>query len=284
MTQQAAVPRLLVFTDLDGSLMEHESYSIEPALESLESLRRRGFTLVMNSSKTAAEIGAIQERLSLQAPFIAENGALLQLLEADAEGHQRIQFGRHRRDWLPELHSIREREQFEFEGFADWTPREICERTGLSVAEAELAAQREFSEPILWRGASNRRARFLEILQEMGLQLLEGGRFLSIQGSHSKADAMRWLQQRLRSSDQEPEGSVISVALGDSPNDVAMLNAADVAVVIKSGKSDRIAPDGPARVIHTKRPGPAGWHDAMCEILELLDTQRLKPASRSQGD
>lgn len=278
MTQQAAASQLLVFTDLDGSLMEHESYSIEPALESLESLRRRGFTLVMNSSKTAAEIGAIQEKLSLQAPFIAENGALLQLLEADAEGQRRIQFGRHRRDWLPELHAMREREQFEFEGFADWTPREIGERTGLSLAEAELAGEREFSEPILWRGASNRRARFLELLQDMGLQLLEGGRFLSIQGSHSKADAMHWLQQRLR--DREAGSSLISVALGDSPNDVAMLNAADVAVIIKSGKSDRIAPEGPARVIHTKRPGPAGWHDAMDEILALLDSQQLTPASR----
>lgn len=265
---------LLVFTDLDGSLMEHETYSIEPAEPVLQQLRERGFLTVLNSSKTAAEMRAIQQRLDLEAPFVCENGAAL-YLDPDPDGQAPTVFGAPCSDWLPGVQALREQTGMDFEGFADWSAKQISDITGLTLDEAELARQREFSEPILWRGAASMRSRFEAELDGMGLTMLEGGRFLSIQGHHDKSNAMVWLREQQAGND-----AVITVALGDSPNDSAMLEAADIAVIIKSGKSERIELHKPDKIIRTSRPGPAGWKDALTEILGLLDSDGLADLGR----
>ena len=265
---------LLVFTDLDGSLMEHESYSIEAAEPALAALRERDILMVLNSSKTAAEMQAVQSRLSLTAPFVCENGAALYFPDQTVPEEATV-FGALRADWLPAVHQLRETHSYPFEGFADWSAKQVGELTGLTESEAELARQRQFSEPILWRGAASSRQQFEQQLAELDLCLLEGGRFLSIQGQHDKSNAMTWLREQ-----QDDAAPTITVALGDSPNDAAMLEAADVAVIIKSAKSDRIELHQPNRIIRTSRPGPAGWKDAMLEILQLLDSDSLAANGR----
>lgn len=264
--------KLLVFTDLDGSLMEHESYSIAAARPALKELSRRGIVMVMNSSKTAAEMLAIEQRLKLDAPFICENGAAL-YFPAKTGKHKQI-FGRLRSEWLPAVHELRSEHKLDFEGFADWSPRHLADLTGLDVLSAELAREREFSEPILWHGSASSKQLFAEMLQDLGLSLLEGGRFLSIQGDHDKSIAMHWL------AGQQQTEKTITVGLGDSPNDTAMLEAANIAVIIKSAKSDRITLQNPDKIIHTSRPGPAGWQDAMTEILAWLDNDELSAIGR----
>ena len=264
--------KLLVFTDLDGSLMEHETYSIEAARPALEELRNRGIVLVMNSSKTAAEMLAIQKRLELDAPFVCENGAAL-YFPVDAGARNQV-FGRLRSEWLPAVHDLRADLKLEFEGFADWSPKQVADITGLDVPSAELAKKREYSEPILWRSPASARLLFIEELEKLGLGLLEGGRFLSIQGEHDKSIAMHWLAR------QQQDEKTITVGLGDSPNDTAMLEAANIAVIIKSAKSDRIQLANPDKIIHTSRPGPAGWQDAITEILIWLDSDELSAIGR----
>jgi mannosyl-3-phosphoglycerate phosphatase len=260
---------LLVFTDLDGSLMEHETYSIEPAREILQTLISREIPVVINSSKTAREIEAVQKLLGFTAAFVSENGAQLCLPKAN-EIHE---FGQPRDRWLEQVHQIRTQENYHFAGFYDWTALEISDLTGLSQEQAKLAKIRRYSEPILWRDSVATRARFEQQLGQLGLRLLEGGRFLSIQSHYDKGHAMNWMiENQSRSSENEP---VITVAIGDSPNDEGMLNRADIAVVIKSAKSERITINGPNKVIRTKRPGPAGWQDSMTEILKLYDSGQL---------
>ena len=271
--------KLLVFTDLDGSLMEHETYSIAPAEPALAELRRRGIVMVMNSSKTAAEMRAIQERLELQAPFVCENGAALYFQSAVDERDSpnpvadRQVFGQLRSEWLPAVHALRTENGFNFEGFADWSAEQIAELTGLDKDGAALAREREFSEPILWRSPASTRELFSKQLDALGLSLLEGGRFLSIQGQHDKSMAMKWLAA-------QQDEDCVTVALGDSPNDSAMLNAATIAVIIKSAKSEQLVLQGPQRIIRTSRPGPAGWQDAITEILAWLDNGELSTIGR----
>lgn len=256
---------LLVFTDLDGTLMEHESYSVEPALEALMTLAKLGVSPVINSSKTESEIQAIQARLGLDAPFICENGAALRNYgKPPSQKTDRI-FGSERRSWFSSVRVLREQMEFKFEGFSDWSDDELSARTGLNLLEAKLAKQRLYSEPIIWRDTSKAFSQFVAALKSLNLNLVEGGRFFSIQGNHDKATGMRWLQC------QEPSSKKITVALGDSPNDIAMLEAADIAVVIKSPKSDQIALKNPQQVIRTNRPGPAGWQDAILAILQDIN-------------
>ena len=52
------------------------------------------------------------------------------------------------------------------------------------------------------------------------------------------------------------ERSVVTIALGDSPNDQAMLNNADVAVVIPSSHSKDIVITNPIQIIYAEKTWP----------------------------
>jgi ribonucleotide monophosphatase NagD (HAD superfamily) len=49
------MPSPLVFTDLDGTLLDHDTYDWTPARDALDRLTRAGIPVVFTSSKTAAE-------------------------------------------------------------------------------------------------------------------------------------------------------------------------------------------------------------------------------------
>ena len=65
----------VVFTDLDGSLLDGETYSFESATQALKALRMRNIPLILVSSKTRAEMEPLRRRLNHRDPFIVENGA-----------------------------------------------------------------------------------------------------------------------------------------------------------------------------------------------------------------
>lgn len=252
--------------------MDHEDYSIEPARDLLDELIRRQLTPIFNSSKTRAEIQAIQQALGLDAAFICENGAGLFNYRNCHGQLQEKHFGTPIESWIDVVHELRNENHYDFSGFSDWSVDEVCELTGLDSTAASLARQREYSEPVLWRDTPEALKKFRAAVASLDLQILEGGRFLSIQGKYDKSTAMHWLHQ------QEDNKDKTLVALGDSPNDEAMLNAAHIAVIVKSAKSQHIHLDNPTHVIRTELPGPAGWRAAMIEVLEILgvDSNRLK--------
>lgn len=250
----------VIVTDLDGTLLDHHTYSFEPASQALAEIAERGYPLILNSSKTRAEMLALQQELGLHQAFVCENGAAVYL--PDGDQWQCQSFAEPRTQWLPWVHQLRARGQLPFEGFSDWDTARIADLTGLSEAKATLAANREFSEPLLWHGDDAGRKAFEAELAGRQLRLVKGGRFFSLQGQFDKAQAMLWLKAWFQR--QQP---VTLIALGDSPNDAAMLNAADIAVVIKSAQSDSMQVTKPARVIRTTEPGPGGWQQAMTTIM-----------------
>ena len=65
----------VVFTDLDGTLLDHNTYDYGPARPALEALGRRGVVLVLCSSKTRAELLHWQAVLGIEGPLVSENGS-----------------------------------------------------------------------------------------------------------------------------------------------------------------------------------------------------------------
>ena len=71
-------PAGIVFTDLDGTLLDFHSYSPSPeAVEELRAMRRLNLLVIPVSSKTAEEIRPLMQSLPLTGPAIAEGGAVL---------------------------------------------------------------------------------------------------------------------------------------------------------------------------------------------------------------
>ena len=72
-----AARRVVVVTDIDGSLLEPGTRSLHEERAALEFLTARGIPLVINSSRTRAEIERLHQTLRLQTPFISEQGSAL---------------------------------------------------------------------------------------------------------------------------------------------------------------------------------------------------------------
>ncbi|NKI18012.1 HAD-IIB family hydrolase [Spongiibacter sp. KMU-166] len=262
----------LVFTDLDGTLLDHDTYSFAPAAEAMRLLAAREIPWVFNTSKTRAELAVLREQLGNPHPFIVENGAAVFFPEGCGrndialewvDGMRCKRFAPERGDILALLARWREVYGFRFRGFADMTAQELSEVCGLHQNEASLALDRHFSEPILWQDSDDNWQRFAEGLANSGLQALKGGRFIHIMGAADKGAAMQWLAAVL-----DPEGEALTVALGDSHNDVAMLQAADIAVVVRSPHHVPPVIKSPSgEVIITEGYGPSGWNEALRAIL-----------------
>jgi len=257
---------ILVVTDLDGTLLDHHSYSWAPASQSLTALERGGIPLVLCSSKTAAEIQALREALALGHPFIVENGAAVYLPEPG--GEMKIQaFGLPREEILTRLQTIKAAGNWRYTGFADMTVADVVAATGLDESGAVNALQREFTEPLLWQDTEANKVRFIRAIRRVGLDAVQGGRFLHVASGCDKGRAVDWLRGWYA---KHYGKAPFVIALGDSDNDISMLESADQPVLVKSPVRDY--PDVKhAASIRTDGIGPVGWNAAIVNILKQQD-------------
>lgn len=259
-------PRLIIFSDLDGTLLDHDDYDWSPARPALERLAASGIPVVLNSSKTISEIRSVREKLGNQHPYIVENGAAV-VIPANCLGSAEEQvkhFGAPRSEVLALLAEL-SKEGFEFSGFADMSAAEISAHSSLSETEAKLAKDRVATEPLLWQGDEDSLAAFRGKLESAGCRLVQGGRFLHAMGNFDKADGVRFLLKKYK--EQDPVCRLISIALGDSPNDQHMLEQADIAVIVGGVNSDSVVLPSQSRAIRSLKPGPAGWNECMLNLM-----------------
>lgn len=259
---------IVVFTDLDGTLLDHTTYSFAAARDALAALNQRHIPLILATSKTAAEIAPLQEALGMNHPAIVENGAGMIVppgyFKIDSHKAHGIVYANIRK----KLASLDPTLSAHFTGFGDWTPEEVAARTGLSVEAASRAKARNWSEPGLWDGTTEGFARFQSAIAP--LQAVRGGRFLTLMGPGSKADRMAELTALFRTS---WGGDLVSVALGDAPNDRAMIEAADFGIIVANPAHDalpRLAGEERGHIRRTREVGPRGWNRAILDLLDEL--------------
>ena len=254
----------LIVTDLDGSLLDHYTYSAAPAMPVLQELADQDVPVVLCSSKTRAEMKLLRQRLKLSTPYIVENGAAVFFppsekvnvpTDADCvEGDWCHRFGSARQHWLELLATLPSTWEGSWRGFSELTTHQIADLTGLSKDEAALAAAREFGEPVQWLGALSEQESWCAWLEARGARILRGGRFLHVAGPWDKGVALQWLRNVM--AEEEP---LVTIALGDSHNDIAMLEAADYAVVIRSPVHPPPPLSEQQQVYVTRATGPLGW-------------------------
>lgn len=285
---EAALKPRLLFTDLDGSLLDHHSYDWAPARPWLTRLKQLGVAVIPVTSKTRSEIVPLRRELGLEdTPFIAENGALVGLPPAWC--HARID--RSGPDGLAirtlgvdigfvrkRLAVWRERLGVSFTTMSEMPLDALTDYTGLAEPEARLARMREGSEPLIWEDDEARFEGFREGLAGDGLQLVRGGRFWHATGTSHKGSAVSWLISRgeaLRG--RRP----LTLALGDGPNDIPMLEAVDQAVVIRGCHGLEVSPNQSA-LYRSEATGPAGWAEGVAYWWGRADRRVIPAALRAE--
>jgi mannosyl-3-phosphoglycerate phosphatase len=271
--------QLVVFTDLDGCLLDSATFSYKPAMPALEALRAQGIPLVLVSSKTRAEIEPLRRQLRHHDPFIVENGAAVfvprglfdfPLERARARtSYDVIELGLPYGILRDVLKQIEKNVATPLQGFGDLSVDEIVQLTGLTRQEALLAKEREYDEPYLLEGPP---ALIEEVCRQIvvrGLRWTKGGRFFHLTGDNNKGQAATLLL-RCYQRQQQLEGygdRIETVGIGDSINDAPLLAVVDRPILVQK-------PDGSYDPdIHipgmTRAPGigPIGWNHAVQELL-----------------
>jgi mannosyl-3-phosphoglycerate phosphatase len=267
--------KTLIFSDLDGTLLDHFTYQSTAAQQTLQQLENAEIPVILNTSKTLAELTIIQRELHLQAPFIIENGAAIyipistfktQPEDTVVMGDYWVKFfSLPRQYWLDLLskHALKF-SQF-YQGFSTLSVSALSQITGLSEEEAKRAKQRQFAEPLQWLGDQPSKKAFIECLVNLGANVVQGGRFMHVGDYCDKGQALTWLAQRYR--DNFENHAISTIALGDGENDITMLEAADIAVQVRSPVHQFPTLSRQYKMIKTQLYGPEGWAEAIQELL-----------------
>ena len=261
--------KTVIFTDLDGTLLDEADYSYAAAQTALGVVAGSGTPMVLCSSKTRAELERYRSRLENSHPFIAENGGGIFIphgyfsipFEAEqAHGYQLIRLGTPYVEIRKQFMRLREQMHAKVRGFADMTVGDVAALTGLTEEEAALARQRDFDEAFVFE--DNTDENFLRTIEEAGFNWTQG-RIFHIMGRHDKGRAVGTLISLYR----KQYGEVTSIALGDGLNDLPMLQAVDTPVLVRHNDGNFDTRIAIPKLIRTKLPGPAGWNEAVLKLM-----------------
>lgn len=263
----------LICTDLDASLLDasYQWHEAEPALEAIRSL---GVPLILNSSKTLAEMLPLAAVMDPHAPIIAENGTVLAYpegadlveVDGDAEGAYQVNAcSMGRSELIERADGLRRKHGYRYVGFSEMGSQSLMELLGLEHEQAEAALDRRSTEPILWESSPEALETFSDALAREGIALVRGGHFQHLMpAGTSKGSALTRILQCYQA--RNPELDWKTLAIGDSPNDCSMLELADEAIVIPNPKRG---------TLQLKRPnyrvaeafGPEGWGTSVLAFI-----------------
>lgn len=247
----------IIFTDLDGTLLDHDTYSFLEAEDALQLVKDKDIPLLICTSKTRSEIEYWRKKLDNTHPFISENGGGVFIpkeyfafdfdYDYENENYFVIQLGKEYNQLVKIFDKLKK--EFDIIGFSDMSVEQIASDTSLSLGQAEKARQREFSLPFKIQD----RREEVDILKEInqhGLKYAIGGRYYHLMGDNDKGKAVKILSDYYR----QKFGSIYTIGIGDSKNDFTMLEAVDSPyLVMREDKTyasntyslaDGIGPDG----------------------------------------
>jgi mannosyl-3-phosphoglycerate phosphatase len=232
-------PKIILFSDLDGTVL-NKNYSylqIQPTLQKLLSLN---VSIVLTSSKTRAEIEFYRQQLGITEPFISENGSAIiipkgyfktqitpTLSNADYEV---IQLGVDYSTLRNKLKTIREKTHSTLLGFGDMTLKEIAQDSGLPLELAALAKNREYDEP--FKIICGDEQEVIQAINDQGLSYTKGGQYFHLLGKTDKGKAVATLKNLYL----QEFGEIVTLGIGDGPNDLSMLKIVDKPFFIADSK------------------------------------------------
>jgi mannosyl-3-phosphoglycerate phosphatase len=263
----------LIFTDLDGTLLDSRTYSYEKSLAAINRVKENGIPIIFCSAKTRAEQEIYRHELGLLHPFIVENGSAIFIPRGyflfSFEYHKAVNdllaielaipYSRVRRL----LAKIGKENYFRFRGLGDMSAAEVAEITGLNYEFAELAKKREYDEPVRFDSSGEKDlSMFLAKIEESGLNWSYGGRLYHVMGGGGKGKAVDILASLYR----KMWGDIRTVGLGNSLNDLPMLSQVDIPILVQN-KNHRWEDIDLPLLRKVQGVGPEGWSRAIAQIF-----------------
>lgn len=231
----------IIFTGLNGTLLDAGTQSWEPAQDAVDAIVDRDIPLIFCSSKTRAEQLALQQEMDLHEPIIVENGSAVYFppgyfrgpvpgsrpagsTYGSAAALDVVELGIPADRVRELLDEIRRQTGLRFRRYSDMSVEEIAEESGLQMDVAAQAAEQEFSDTIREKLTAEEWDDLFFALAERGLACVEGDRFTDVFSALTdKGRGVRLVSELLR----REVGPIETIGIGNGPGDADLLAAVD---------------------------------------------------------
>jgi len=278
MNNNSNINTYLIFTDLDGTFLSNDDFSFGDNIKLTKKLLSLGHFVIVNSSKTFAEIHDLLSRNDLLLPIICETGGGIYLPNGQSDNNQS-----NHHVYTPlfeapkilkiqsDLSSVFNEFENDFRFFDDLDKKDQENLSNLRGDGLILASKRVFTKLIIWESDMNRLGKFTRAIEKYNLNIIKGARFCHLCTAFSKGKSMNILLSYYM--DKYPENTFKTIALGDSSNDIDMLMQADISCIIKSVGNNKINNEELLKKsIKSSAPAPLGWQECLKKIVSLGDS------------
>ncbi len=262
--------KYLIFSDLDGTFLNRNTYSTGNLKTFIKKLDIQ-FEIIFASSKTYEEIVRIMDLLEINFPFIVENGACIffpkNYLDKKKINRYLFKYKNHLGLKITKFDSekiitITEylKKKYRFSFYNDLSDNKIMKITNLKKNEVILSKSRKFSNPLFWEDSEKKKISFIKEITSSNhrVSVLDGGRFLHILDNFDKGVAVKRFLKIKNTLDDK----YITISLGDSENDIPLLELTDFACIIKSENSEKIILNN-RNAYRSKFVAPKGWSESL---------------------
>ncbi len=256
-----------IVTDLDGTLMD-ENYDISPAKKTLNMLSEMSIPVIPCTSKTASEVRYFRNENGLSDPFIVENGAAIYGTYLNMTSEWELILGKSYKELRFILMNISKEVNYHLIPLNDLSIDKIFELTGLSDQGINRALDRQWSVPFL-NPPDDIFEKVKLICDSYDVHVFKGNRMSHLLSSEShKGQAVNKLKGHLQNKD------VKIIALGDSQNDLPLLEYADISIVVpgKNGPNKYLQngiDKGSFRLANA--PHAEGWSNSVEDVISSFN-------------
>jgi len=257
--------KIWIVSDVDGTLMDH-FYDLTPAKETINWLQRLGIPVILCTSKTKSEVKIIREDLNLKDPFIVENGGAIYGENYNGKEWEII-LGKSYTILEQILNILSDNINYKLRPLNTLSDDEATNLTGLHGESLDLMRDRHWSMPFL-----NPPNTFDEDLKRLckiyDVEIFRGNRMSHLLSKNSnKGIAIKKLLNNKKNL------KVQIIGLGDSPNDLPLLQNSNYKIVISGIK-------GPNQLLLnklkgtefciSKKPHGYGWKEEVSKYVTKL--------------
>ena len=259
---------ILLFTDLDGTLLNKKTFEFKAALNLVKNCIKKGINIIPNSSKTDLELDEICEDLGIPKVYISENGSCIHGLNYLSETlNKEVCLSRSKhiiyKKFLDNVDINLRQKCFILENETLKNQKDIL---GLPKNKIHKALNRKFSFPFIFEGDGKEEVKLKKNVKKYGLNIQFGGRVLSLGDKVSKGNAMKRFVSLLS---KETKRNYISICVGDNENDFDMLDKCDYPCLVKNGPLKKI--NFKNECIFSTKEAPYGWVEVVNKTLNKIE-------------
>ena len=260
--------KVLIFTDLDGSLLHRDTFKFDEIKDYLKKLISKGIFIIPNTSKTEKEILEFNTELGSSLPYISENGSAINGLDLINSNLPKELILSREKDSLIKIFekSVPVNLQKKCKWLSEMDKKKQSLIFGLGGEKLKLALDRKYTLPFLFEGNKNEKRELFKITKKNGLDLQEGGRVINLTDKVNKAKALQVFVRFFKKNNK----NVKTIAVGDNYNDLDMLKTSDFPCLVFNDKFtlDQIPINN---LIITNKPSPEGWADVIKMALVKIN-------------